>query len=147
MIATILLCGALMTSPAAAEGEAAQSKAAKDMRGHEPSLYKGKHYDSKWAAVRQCIMHRESRSNYTSRSSISSAAGAYQFLDNKWRVSLTHMMIKESRATGDGLIGDIKALRAQPIEDWNRYYQDRAFYTAWRNGKGAKHWNQTRHNC
>ena len=91
-------------------------------------------------------MHRESRSNYRARGTVSSAAGAYQFLE-AWHMGLTYMMIKESKATGDGLIGDIKALRARPIQEWNRYWQDRAFYTAWNNGRGADHWNLTRHGC
>jgi hypothetical protein len=142
----LLLCAALVTSPACVENTAAHSAAAKDWKGHERSLYKGQHYHSKWALVRQCIMHRESRSNYRARGTVSSAAGAYQFLE-AWHMGLTYMMIKESKATGDDLIGDIKALRARPIQEWNRYFQDRAFYTAWNNGRGADHWNLTRHGC
>jgi hypothetical protein len=146
MIPELLLCAALVTSPACVENTAAHSAAARDWKGHERSLYKGQHYHSKWALVRQCIMHRESRSNYRARGTVSSAAGAYQFLE-AWHMGLTYMMIKESKVTGDGLIGDIKALRARPIQEWNRYFQDRAFYTAWDNGRGADHWNQTRHKC
>jgi len=146
MIPELLLCAALMTSPACVENTAAHSAAARDWKGHERSLYKGQHYHSKWALVRQCIMHRESRSNYRARGTVSSAAGAYQFLE-AWHMGLTYMMIKESKATGDGLIGDIKALRARPIQEWNRYFQDRAFYTAWNDGRGADHWNLTRHGC
>jgi len=143
MIAEILVCAAMITAPACV----AHSTAAQDWKGYEPSLYVGQHYDSKWAAVRKCIMHRESRYNYRARSTISTASGAYQFLDSQWRISLTHMMIQESKATADGLIEDIKDLREKPIQEWNRYYQDRAFFTAWDNGRGADHWNQTRHGC
>ena len=57
------------------------------------------------------------------------------------------MMLKESKSSKDGLAADIRALREKPIQKWNRYYQDRAFYTAWDNGKGADHWNLTRHGC
>jgi hypothetical protein len=142
MIGELLMCAAMMTAPACV----AKSTAAQDWKGYEPSLYTGEHYDTKWAQVRKCIMHRESRSNYRARSSISTASGAYQFLES-WHISLTYMMIKESRSTKDGLIDDIKALRSKPIEKWNRYYQDRAFYTAWDNGRGADHWSQTRHGC
>jgi len=147
MIPELLLCAALVTSPACVENTAAHSAAARDWKGHERSLYKGQHYHSKWALVRQCIMHRESRSNYRARGTISTAAGAYQFLDSQWRISLTYMMIRESRSTADGLISEIKALRQHPIQEWNRYFQDRAFYTAWNNGRGADHWNLTRHGC
>ena len=143
MIAEILVCAAMLTAPACV----ANSPAAQDWKGYEPSLYVGMHYDSKWAQVRKCIQHGESRFNYRARSTVSTASGAYQFLDSKWRVSLTHMMIQESRLTSDGLINDIKALRTKPIQTWNRYFQDRAFYTAWDNGRGADHWNQTRHAC
>jgi hypothetical protein len=143
MITEILMCAAIMTAPACA----ANSPDAMDWKGYEPSMYQGQHYHSKWAQVRKCIMHRESRHNYRARSTISTASGAYQFLDSKWRVSLTHMMIQESKFTKDGLIQEIKALRDKPIQTWNRYYQDRAFYTAWDNGRGADHWNQTRHGC
>lgn len=143
MLTEILMCAALITAPACV----ANSPDAQDWKGYEPSLYTGKHYDSKWAGVRKCIQHRESRFNYRARSSVSTASGAYQFLDSQWRISLTYQMIKESRDTKDGLIDEIKALRAKPIQTWNRYYQDRAFYTAWNNGQGAKHWNQTRHGC
>lgn len=142
MIGELLLCASIMTGPVCA----AHSEDAKDWKGYEPSMYTGQHYDSKWAQVRKCIQHRESRFNYRARSSISTAAGAYQFLES-WHMSLTYMMIKESRATKDGLIDEIIALRKKPIEKWNRYFQDRAFYTAWDNGRGADHWNLTRHGC
>jgi len=143
MITEVLICAALLAAPACV----AHSKDAEDWKGYESSLYTGQHYHSKWAGVRQCIMHRESRYNYRARSTVSTASGAYQFLDSQWRISLTYMMIRESRSTADGLISEIKALRNKPIQEWNRYWQDRAFYTAWNNGRGADHWNQTRHGC
>jgi len=107
MITEVLMCAALLTAPACA----ASSMEAKDWKGYEPSLYTGQHYHHKWAKVRKCIMHRESRSNYRARGTISTASGAYQFLDSQWRISLTYMMIRESRSTADGLISDIKELR------------------------------------
>jgi len=42
---------------------------------------------------------------------------------------------------------ELLALRKKPIHKWNRYWQDAAFYTAWRNGKGAKHWHLTGSKC
>jgi hypothetical protein len=53
------------------------------------------------------------------------------------------MMIEESRENGDGLVKQIRGLREKPIKEWNRYFQDRAFWTAWRHGAGAKHWTET----
>jgi len=143
MITEVLICAALLAAPACV----AHSKDAEDWKGHETSLYTGQYYHSKWAGVRKCIMHRESRYNYRARSTVSTASGAYQFLDSQWRISLTYMMIRESRSTADGLISEIKELRNKPIQEWNRYWQDRAFYTAWNNGRGADHWNKTRHGC
>ena len=137
------MCAALLTAPACV----ANSKDAQDWKGHETSQYTGQHYHSKWASVRKCIMHRESRHNYRARSTVSTASGAYQFLDSQWRVSLTYMMLKENRLTAGGLREEIRSLRVKPIQEWNRYWQDRAFYTAWNNGRGADHWNQTRHGC
>lgn len=103
--------------------------------GYAASEYRGRWYSEKWESIRKCIMHRESRSNYRAANSTSSARGAYQFLDSQWRMGLVWMLLEEG-----GNRSEIKALRHQPIHHWNRYYQDRAFFTAWQNGDGAKHW-------
>lgn len=108
---------------------------ASSTKGYAPSLYEGKWYDEKWEDERKCIMRRESRYNYRATNSSSSAAGAYQFLDSQWRDGLVWMMLDEG-----GNRSEIKSLRNKPINKWSRYYQDRAFFTAWRHGKGAKHW-------
>jgi hypothetical protein len=108
---------------------------ASSTKGYAPSLYEGKWYDEKWEDERKCIMRRESRYNYRATNSSSSAAGAYQFLDSQWRDGLVWMMLNEG-----GNKPEIKSLRNKPINKWSRYYQDRAFFTAWRHGKGAKHW-------
>lgn len=112
-----------------------------DTQGWEPSLYTGKWYAEKWAPIRKCIMDRESNFNYKARNKHSSAAGAYQFLDSQWRVSLTHMMMHEATSLSERQA--IKALRDKPINKWSRYWQDRAFYTAWRHGEGRHHWAPT----
>jgi hypothetical protein len=106
--------------------------------GWSASAYTGKWYAEKWAPIRKCIMYRESRFNYRAQNRTSSAAGAYQFLDSKWRVSLTHMMMREAVTVSERR--DIKALREQNIRTWSRYWQDRAFYTAWAHGAGREHW-------
>ena len=108
---------------------------ASSTQGYAPSLYEGKWYHEKWEDERKCIMRRESHYNYRATNSSSSAAGAYQFLDSQWRDGLVWMMLDEG-----GNMKEIKSLRNKPINKWSRYYQDRAFFTAWRHGKGAKHW-------
>ena len=132
MLAAAALTVALIMSPTHSHAEPV---------GWQASAYTGKWYAQKWEPIRKCISQRESRHNYRARSSISTAAGAYQFLDSQWRVSLTHMMMREARTQSERQ--DIKKLRHSPINEWSRYWQDRAFYTAFRHGKGAKHWAPT----
>jgi hypothetical protein len=140
MFTSLVLSIALLITPTATSDiipkSAAVSGAAKDMHGYEPSLYTGKWYAPKWEKTRKCIMDRESNFNYRAANRTSSARGAYQFLDSQWRVSLTHMLMPEHRH----MKKQVKALRNKPIHKWNRYWQDAAFYTVWRHGKGAKHW-------
>lgn len=145
MFSSIVLSIALLTAPAAAPSEishrssAALSGAAQDMKGFEPSLYTGKWFDPKWEDTRKCIMQRESRFNYKAANGSSSARGAYQFLDRQWRDGLVWMLLPEARKAG--LEDEVESLRDIPIHKWNRYWQDAAFYTAWRHGEGAKHWH------
>ena len=122
------------------EQRAANSPAAKALKGYKPSIYRGIWYSPRHEPYRECVMYRESRHNYRAANRTSSARGAYQFLDRSWRISLTHMMIAESRKTSDGLIKEARELRSKPIHHWNRYWQDRAFWTAFRFGAGKKHW-------
>ena len=129
------------------EHRSARSSLASDMKGFEPSLYRGKWYNAKWEDSRKCIMNRESHFSYRAANKSSSARGAYQFLDSQWRDGLVWMMLKESKKVGDGLSAEIRTLFDKPIHKWSRYYQDRAFYTAWQNGKGSKHWFYPGHNC
>ena len=117
-------------------------RVASSTQGFAPSLYKGKWYHKQWEDERRCIMDRESNFNYKAANKSSSARGAYQFLDNNWRDGLVWMMLDEG-----GNKKEIKALRKKPIHKWNRYYQDRAFYTAWRHGEGKKHWHYPGSRC
>ena len=123
-----------------AERRAAFHPNAKDMQGWEKSMYRGIWFDPTAWNERKCIMQRESHFNYRAKNRTSSASGAYQFLDRQWRDGLVWMMLDESKETKDGLRSEIKKLRHKPITKWSRYFQDRAFYTAWRFGKGAHHW-------
>ena len=123
-----------------AEHRAAESPVADNMKGFMPSLYRGQWYSARWEQTRECIMYRESRHNYRAANKRSSARGAYQFLDSQWRDGLVWMMLDESKKTKDGLRSEIRELRNKPIHAWSRYFQDRAFFTAWRNGAGKKHW-------
>ena len=135
------------TVKVSAEYRSAKSKKAKDRMGYEPSLYKGEWYDRRYEDSRKCIMSRESHFNYRAANRSSSARGAYQFLDNNWRKPLVYMMLKESKQKNDGLKKEIRTLFNKPINTWSRYYQDRAFFTAWQHGRGSHHWYYPGHRC
>lgn len=150
-IVCILLACLSMTGVAHAdamrhpEADAAYSAEAQDMKGWMESLYRGSWYDPANEDFRRCVMERESHFDYYASNPVSTAEGAYQFLDGgggkgTWRNGLAWMMLAESKRTGDTLDDEIRGLFDKRIDEWNRYFQDRAFWTAFRFGKGAKHW-------
>lgn len=139
MLAAFLLVATLGVP---ADGINQTERIAQSTKGYHPSLYQGKWYAKKWEDERKCIMQRESHFNYKAANKSSSARGAYQFLDSQWRDGLVWMMLDEG-----GDVKEIKSLRDKPIHKWNRYYQDRAFFTAWRHGEGKHHWYYPGHNC
>jgi hypothetical protein len=127
MIMSTILTTALLVSPVIpADGG----------RDVTPSTYTGKHHNARWETWRKCVVWRESRDNPKAANRSSSARGTYQFLDRAWRVSLTHMIMPEHRERR----AEVKALRAKPINQWSRYWQDAAFWTVLNHGKGAHHW-------
>jgi hypothetical protein len=87
-----------------------------------------------WENVRKCIVKRESGGNYSARNPYSSAQGAYQFLDNLWRVPLSQKLNKPG-------------LASVPIYKWTRSDQDRAFWLVWDDGAGKMHWNYPPKQC
>ena len=134
------------------EYQAAFSKKAKDLVGYEKSLYQGKYYYPDQEGWRKCVMWRESNYRYN----LIGAGynwpyhGAYQFHNVNWKNGLTYMMAGESKKTKDGLRGEARKLRFKDIHQWNRYWQDRALFTALNyNGKysGAHHWATTNGGC
>lgn len=143
-----MLSIALTVTPVThSEYRAAHSVEAIDRKGFESSLYRGVWYSPKWWKVRECIMQRESRYYYGARNKTSTAMGAYQFLDSRWRDSLVWMMLKESNDTNDFLQPTVRGLRNKPIAEWSRYWQDRAFYTVWQHGEGKAHWYHSGIRC
>ena len=133
MLSALLLATAIAITPVQTSNQAI---------GYDKSLYQGEWYSPQWEDERKCIMYHESRYNYKAANKTSSARGAYQFLDLQWRDGLVWMMLDEG-----GNTKEIKSLRDIPINKWNRYYQDRAFFTAWRHGEGKKHWSLQAHRC
>ena len=140
-LSTLTLTLLTSLTPAAADGLSNYESRAQDLTGYEPSLYTGKWHSPRHESFRKCIMKRESNYNYLAANRSSSARGAYQFLDRSWRIPLTHMMLREDKKTGGHLREEILALRDVSIQKWDRYWQDRAFWTAFRHGDGAHHWH------
>ncbi len=127
------------------------SKATKDMRGVESSLYRGKYYRSAIEAKRKCIVDRESEGHYDVVNPSGAYRGAYQVSASLAR-GATWMMLKEHKQ----LMGTKAAkqtlakLRAKPMNTWPRYWQDAAFHTVanWEHtGSGIAHWGGGRWHC
>ena len=123
-----------------------------DMRGIEPSLYKGDFFDPAAEHKRQCIVKRESEGQYDVRGGGgNNYYGAYQMSD-ALADGATHMMLKEhKRILGvDEAKKLMKELRETPVNQWPRYWQDAAFSTIhnWEHpGSGASHWAGGRWHC
>jgi len=122
----------------------------RDMRGVEPSMYRGRYFRASVEPKRRCIAERESEGHYdvVSRSGYH---GAYQMSPQLAR-GATWMMMREHR----GLLGAetatkvLSKLRSTPLSRWPRYWQDAAFSTIynWKaTGSGAAHWRGGRWHC
>ena len=121
------------------------SRAAVDLVGFMPSLYQGKWFMASAEGIRRCIILRESHANYQATNG--TYHGAYQ-MSRELGVGATWMMQKEvRREMGEEGVRILEALRELTPNKWNRYWQDRAFWTIWRNGAGSKHWAGGAHNC
>lgn len=123
----------------------------KDMRGVEPSLYRGKYFNAKAEEKRLCIVKRESEGEYDVVNPSGSYFGAYQVSKPLAR-GVTFMMLPEHKK----LMGTAKAkevlakLRSKPMNTWPRYWQDAAYHTIinWEGTlSGASHWAGGRWHC
>lgn len=128
-----------------------KSPQTRDLKGYEPSLYRGKYYRASVEKRRKCIVIRESEGRYTAVNPTRKYRGAYQVSPELAR-GATWMMLKEHKA----LMGEERAkrvlaeLRAKPMNTWPRYWQDAAFSTIhnWKHtGDGAAHWAGGRWHC
>ena len=105
------------------------STATRDMRGVEPSLYRGRFFKASKESIRRCIVKRESEGQYDVRGGGGNRYfGAYQMSD-ALADGATHMMLKEHKKilgtkTARSLM---KQLRQMPPNAWPRYWQDAAF--------------------
>ena len=109
------------------------STATRDMRGVEPSLYRGRFFKASKESIRRCIVKRESEGQYDVRGGGGNRYfGAYQMSD-ALADGATHMMLKEHKK----ILGEktarslMKQLRQMPPNAWPRYWQDAAFSTVY----------------
>jgi hypothetical protein len=123
----------------------------RDLKGYEPSLYRGKYFRASIEKRRKCIVIRESNGRYNAINPTRKYRGAYQVSPELAR-GATWMMLKEHKA----LLGEERAktilekLRKSPMNTWPRYWQDAAFSTVhnWeRTGAGASPWAGGRWHC
>jgi hypothetical protein len=111
-----------------------------NMKGFARSLYRGKWYMPNREDTRRCIIDREANFNYRAVSRGGLYRGAYQ-MNRRLALGATHMMLPEvRRELGEPGVQALRQLRRIPTQQWNRYWQDRAFWTIWRNGRGKSHW-------
>jgi hypothetical protein len=129
------------SSPLERERSYAQGKgAAADRRGLMASLYQGAGYSYAAEKNRLCIAKRESHGNYTAGGTRSYYQGAYQLSRPLGRGVTWMMQPSVKKQFGDEGLKILSTLRKTPVAKWNRYWQDRAFFTIWRGGKGRSHW-------
>jgi hypothetical protein len=132
------------------EETAAQASRGMGRRGALPSLYRGIYFHADQEPFRRCVGHREGSFVYGVRGGGGgNYFGTYQF-HRDFQVGAAYMMASESRRTRDGLRDDALALRGVPINQWSRYWQDRAFSTVLNyRGKwtGRHHWALAGSHC
>lgn len=114
------------------------SRAANDLVGWRESLYQGKWFVPRKEDKRRCILDRESNFNYRATSGV--YHGAYQMSEALARGATWMMQPEVRREMGEEGVAIVEALRKLTPNRWNRYWQDRAFWTVWRHGEGASHW-------
>jgi hypothetical protein len=111
----------------------AAARAAADLVGVQPSLYRGGYYDTRYESTRRCIVERESEGQYSVVSSNGTWHGAYQFARGTSDIAARRM--------------DRPDLVGVPASQWDRAEQDEAFWTMWDHGRGAGHWAGGRWSC
>jgi hypothetical protein len=130
-----------LSGPSDRDREAAHargSRMAVDLMGWRRSLYQGKWFMPGKEDVRRCILDRESNFNYRATSGV--YHGAYQMSAALARGATWMMQPEVRREMGEEGVAIVEALRELTPNRWNRYWQDRAFWTIWRDGEGASHW-------
>ena len=109
------------------------------------SFYQGRMYVEEDNDLRYCIRQRESRHAYSADTGTGKYKGAYQ-MSRAFKNGMAWQIQKELRQTGTPRKQAIKigeALRSAPVNKWNPFYQDMAWWLGWDEGQGSSHWEQT----
>ena len=108
------------------------------------SLHKGVKFEPRHDWIRRCIRARESNNHYNAVSRTGRYRGAYQF-SPALAVGVGWMIQRQLRQTHPRTVAIQigRELRQTPMNQWGKYWQDRAFWTVWNNGKGRAHWSAT----
>lgn len=123
------------------------SEASMDRKGFRQSLYQGKWYMPAKEDRRQCISKREAHHNYGAVSAGGLYRGAYQFSNALARGATWMMQPEVRKEMGEAGVDLVQELRKTPMNQWNRYWQDRAFWTIWAKGRGSHHWHGGSRSC
>lgn len=121
--------------------------AARDTKGLMLSLYRGKWFVKKADDRRRCILKRESRADYKAVSVGGKYRGGYQMSRPLMRGAAWMMMKEVRKEMGPEGVAIVKDLFTKKSHLWNRYWQDRAFWTIWAKGEGRRHWRSDVYNC
>lgn len=121
--------------------------AARDTKGLMLSLYRGKWFVKKADDRRRCILKRESRADYKAVSVGGKYRGGYQMSRPLMRGAGWMMMKEVRKEMGPEGVAILKDLFTTKSHLWNRYWQDRAFWTIWAKGEGRSHWRSNVYNC
>lgn len=132
---------------AAETAHAFGSEASNDRKGYRPSLYQGKWYMPAKEDRRRCITKREAHHNYGAVSAGGLYRGAYQFSNALARGATWMMQPEVRKEMGEAGVDLVQELRKTPMNQWNRYWQDRAFWTIWAKGRGSNHWHGGSRGC
>lgn len=117
------------------------TKAANDMQGFRASAYTGTYYDDRFEQYRLCVVQREGGGSYTT--TYRGFVGAYQFgtaYNSPSRVA-ARLRPELVDTYGNAAARELDRLAATPIYQWNRFWQDAAFWTTFNRGAGWRQWS------
>lgn len=115
--------------------------AANDMNGYRASTYTGEYYDKRFEQYRLCVVQREGGGSYTTV--YRGFSGAYQFgtaYNSPSRVA-ARLRSELVDTYGNTAARELDKLAATPLHQWNRFWQDAAFWTTFNRGAGWRQWS------